>query len=82
MMRGGDLLTLQKILGHRTLKMTEKYAHLSPDYLRFAMERTARRQPLDPEACSTKSAQSATIEPDCAVSPSRAVSSDGRAPDF
>src|SRR5262249_14449180 len=36
MMRGGDLLALQKNLGHRTLAMTQKYAHLSPDYLRSA----------------------------------------------
>jgi len=42
MMAGGDLLSLQKILGHGSLKMTERYAHLSPDHLRAAMERTER----------------------------------------
>ena len=82
MMRGGDLLALQKILGHRTLAMTQKYAHLSPDYLRSAMERTARRPTIDPEAISTTSAQSEVESGERPLSPCRAVSSDGRAPDF
>ena len=33
MMNGGNILTLQKILGHSTLAMTIRYAHLAPDYL-------------------------------------------------
>lgn len=40
MMRGGDLLALQKILGHSSVKITEKYAHLSPDHLRSEMAKT------------------------------------------
>lgn len=35
-MNGGDLYILQKILGHHSVTMTEKYAHLSPDYLQEA----------------------------------------------
>jgi len=30
---GGNILTLQKILGHSDIKMTLKYAHLAPDHL-------------------------------------------------
>ncbi|PAJ71685.1 hypothetical protein CJF42_25395, partial [Pseudoalteromonas sp. NBT06-2] len=33
MMNGGNLLSLQKILGHGDIKMTMRYAHLAPDYL-------------------------------------------------
>jgi integrase len=30
-MRGGDMYKLQKILGHQSVQMTMRYAHLSPD---------------------------------------------------
>ena len=33
MMYGGDIFTLQKLLGHKSMDMTMKYAHLSPKYL-------------------------------------------------
>lgn len=37
-MNGGNILTLQKILGHTTLAMTMRYAHLAPDHLKDAVE--------------------------------------------
>ena len=30
---GGNILALQKILGHSSLTMTMRYAHLSPEHL-------------------------------------------------
>lgn len=32
-MAGGNLIALQKILGHSSLNITMRYAHLSPDYI-------------------------------------------------
>ncbi|WP_425436468.1 tyrosine-type recombinase/integrase [Marinobacterium halophilum] len=32
MMNGGNILTLQKILGHSAVTVTMRYAHLSPDH--------------------------------------------------
>lgn len=41
MMRGGSLKELQELLGHASLTMTMRYAHLSPDRLRSAVSRLA-----------------------------------------
>lgn len=38
-MRGASLKDVQEILGHSDLKMTQRYAHLSPAHLRAAVER-------------------------------------------
>jgi site-specific recombinase XerD len=35
-MNGGNILVLQKILGHSSLTMTIRYAHLAPDHLQEA----------------------------------------------
>lgn len=37
MMGGGDILGLQRILGHSSITMTMRYAHLSPDHLVTAL---------------------------------------------
>jgi len=37
MMAGGDILSLQRILGHSSITMTMRYAHLSPDHLESAL---------------------------------------------
>ena len=38
-MRGASLKDVQEVLGHKDLKMTLRYAHLSPAHLRGAVER-------------------------------------------
>jgi len=37
-MNGGNILTLQKILGHSSLNVTTRYAHLAPDYLQDSIK--------------------------------------------
>ncbi|WP_084645210.1 phage integrase [Oceanobacter kriegii] len=37
-MNGGNVVTLQRILGHANITVTMRYAHLSPDHLREAIE--------------------------------------------
>jgi len=38
-MKGIDLYTVAQLLGHKSLEMTTRYSHLSPEYLRKAVER-------------------------------------------
>ena len=42
-MAGVDLRTVQDLMGHKTISMTLRYAHLSPDHKRSAMEALERR---------------------------------------
>ena len=37
-MNGGNILTLQRILGHSSLAMTMRYAHLAPEHLQEAVK--------------------------------------------
>lgn len=46
-MNGGNILTLQKILGHSDIKQTMEYAHLAPEFLQDAVK-------LNPLSVSTK----------------------------
>jgi integrase len=38
-MAGVDLRTVQELLGHKSILMTMRYAHLAPAHLRDAVER-------------------------------------------
>jgi integrase len=44
-MRGVDIVTVQRALGHSDIKVTMRYAHLAPDY----MQRVVEHCPLDVE---------------------------------
>ena len=61
MMAGGNIIALQRILGHQSLAMTMRYAHLSPDHLQEAVKlnplakRIARRNSVGSEPASQTS---------------------------
>jgi integrase len=38
-MSGVDLYTVQRLMGHSTISMTERYSHLAPDHLRKAVSK-------------------------------------------
>jgi len=39
MMAGGEIYALKDILGHKSITMTQRYAHLSPAYRRSMVDR-------------------------------------------
>jgi integrase len=53
-MRGASLADMRAVLGHADVKMTMRYAHLSPEHLRSAVAR------LDGLAAAPKAAESAS----------------------
>jgi len=42
-MAGVDLYTVKTLLGHKTIQMTMRYAHLAPGHLKQAVEVLARK---------------------------------------
>jgi hypothetical protein len=45
MMKGGDIFKLSKILGHKTIQMTMRYAHLAPTAFQEDLERLGQAAP-------------------------------------
>ena len=50
-MKGVDLRTVQELLGHKSIEMTVRYAHLSPNHKQAAVERLC--QDMDTRAQRT-----------------------------
>lgn len=60
MMNGGNIIALQRILGHSDIKQTMRYAHLSPDHLEDVLQKNPLNN-LNTLATETKNA--ATLSP-------------------
>ncbi len=52
-MDGVDMRTVQVLLGHSSIKMTERYAHLAPDHLVSAVNRLSRKTAVSPVTTDT-----------------------------
>ena len=63
MMRGGNILTLNKILGHASLAMTMRYAHLAPEHLQEAILFNPLAPAAKPKKRGTSSAQKKESKP-------------------
>ena len=53
-MSGVDLVTVQKIMGHKTIEMTLHYAHLAPDHLRVSVERLSFQKDIQKAQSDSK----------------------------
>jgi len=56
-MRGVDIQTVANVLGHKTLRMTQRYSHLSSGHLKVSIELAA---PCPTPTTATKVLQSET----------------------
>jgi site-specific recombinase XerD len=56
-MQGVDLYAVGQILGHKTPRMTQRYAHLSPDYMATAVSKLDKIMAL--AASNTNASESA-----------------------
>lgn len=52
LMRGVDLRTVAKLLGHKDIKVTMRYAHLGPDHLQSAVDQLDKRVEEERKAVS------------------------------
>ena len=49
-LRGGDIFKLQRILGHQSIQMTMRYAHLAPEAFAADFDRFGTEAPVGPPA--------------------------------
>jgi hypothetical protein len=63
MMRGGNLAELRDLLGHADIKMTTRYAHLSPSHLRAAVDKLEGLTPTKAARISTSSTHEVESDP-------------------
>ena len=79
---GVDLATIRDLLGHKTLAMTERYAHVTPSHTLEAVQKLSRRAaaPAGDSATDTRSepTPAAALGGSGKVLPERGVENDGR----
>jgi integrase len=78
-MRGASLKEVQELLGHQSITMTMRYAHLSPERLRTAVARLEGLGRSQAPESGTQVAQRDRIRGECLVSPCAPVAQVDRA---
>ncbi len=53
-MAGVDLRTVQQLMGHKTIQMTCRYAHLAPEHELAAVERLCETEAAQKEPTDTR----------------------------
>jgi Phage integrase family len=61
-MAGVDLRTVQELGGWKTLKMVQRYAHLSPAHLRAAVERLVLAEPASTSGTAKNAAPPGPVQ--------------------
>ena len=61
-MKGVDLYTVKELLGHSTVQMTERYAHLQPEKMREAIGKLGKRCLLLNDIGYNKSSKNYSVE--------------------
>lgn len=61
-MAGVDLFTVKEVLGHKTIEMTMRYAHLSPDHKIRAVEVLADQYGDQPTGTKTGTSEKQLTE--------------------
>jgi site-specific recombinase XerD len=60
-MAGVDLRTVQQLMGHKTIQMTCRYAHLAPEHQLAAVERLCETESALEEATDTRTSTEASL---------------------
>ncbi len=53
-MKGVDLRTVQELMGHKTIQMTVRYAHLAPQHRLAAVQTLCDTEAVQKEASDTR----------------------------
>jgi hypothetical protein len=61
-MAGVDLRTLAELMGHQTIQMTMRYAHLAPSHTLAAVERVVSKSSLSEQSSGGKKATATRTE--------------------
>ena len=66
-MAGVDLRTVQQLMGHKTIQMTCRYAHLAPEHQLAAVERLCETESVQEEATDTRTSTEPSMPVDAQV---------------